>query len=95
MRNIHKKNIKKKKFKNKDDFFVYWEKYINFTSDKVFRKISKLYDMCKDDKKNPLHDKINKKSENSEDKSIINPELYDKYVGDKKIKKYENFKYKK
>lgn len=90
-----RKNIKKKTFKNKEDFFEYWEKYINFTSDKVFKKISKLYDMCKDENVNPLQDKISKKSENSDDKSIINPELYDKYVVDKKIKKYETFKYKK
>jgi hypothetical protein len=92
-----KKYIKKKKFKNKEDFFGYWEKYINFTSDKVFKKVSKLYDMCKDDNVNPLHDKITKKEKSVDDNnSIINPELYDKYVaGKEKIKKYENFKYKK
>jgi hypothetical protein len=92
-----KKYIKGKNFKNKEDFFEYWEKYINFTSDKVFKKVSKLYDMCKDDNVNPLQDKISKKGKSVDDNNyIINHELYDKYVaGKEKIKKYENFKYKK
>jgi hypothetical protein len=92
-----KRNIKKKKFQNKEKFYDYWEKYINFTSDKVFKKVSKLYDMCKDDNVNPLQDKISKKGKSVDDNnSIINPELYDKYVaGKEKIKKYESFKYKK
>lgn len=42
------KFIKKVTFKNYEDFFLFWEKRIIFESNKVLKKISKLYDMCED-----------------------------------------------
>jgi hypothetical protein len=64
-------------FKNKEEFFLFWEKKIKFEADKVLRKISKLFDMCKDDNPNQLMDKINQRVNGN---CIVNAELYDKYV---------------
>lgn len=84
-REYYNKFIRKNVFKNPDDYFRYCEKLIKFVSGKVIKKISKLYDMCKDDKVNPIHKKI-------EDKSIVNRELHDKHVAnDKVIKSFESF----
>lgn len=47
---IHNKYAKKiTKQKNYDKFFEFEEKRINFTADKMIKKIHKLYDMAKDD----------------------------------------------
>ena len=78
------KYIKKTTFENKEKYFEYCEKMIKFESNKVLKKISKLYDMCKDKEVNKLQSKIT-------DKSIINPKAHDKFVADKTIKKYESF----
>jgi hypothetical protein len=43
------KFIKRVNFKNHEDFFLFWEKRIIFESNKVMKKISKLYDMCEND----------------------------------------------
>jgi hypothetical protein len=78
------KYIKKSSFKNKEHYFEYCEKMINFEANKVLKKISKLYDMCKDEESNKLQSKI-------ADKSIINPKAHDKFVADKSIKNYESY----
>jgi len=59
-------------FKNNRDFFEFWEKRFKFVASKMKKKLAKLYDMCPT-KKNLLHQKINQKS-------IVNPELYDKLI---------------
>jgi hypothetical protein len=59
-------------FKNNRDFFEYWIKRFKFVSDKMKKKLAKLYDMCPN-KKTSIHQKINQRS-------IVNPELYDKLV---------------
>jgi hypothetical protein len=73
-------------FKNKEEFFVFWEKKIKFEADKVLKKISKLFDMCKDDSPNQLMDKINQRVNGD---CIVNPELYDKFVLKTNEKKYK------
>ena len=78
------KYFNKPHFKNKEKYFEYCEKMINFEANKVLKKISKLYDMCKDKEVSALHTKIT-------DKSIINPKVHDKLVADKSIKSYESF----
>jgi hypothetical protein len=77
--------IKSRIFKSGEDFFVYWQKKINFEANKVIKKISKLIDMCQDDKVNPIMDKINKRADG---KCIIKPELYDKFVLNSKNEKF-------
>ncbi len=69
--------VRKRSFNSYDEFFVFWEKKINFEANKVIKKISKLYDMCEDDKLNPIMTKINQRSN---DKCIVNPELYNEIV---------------
>lgn len=69
--------VRKRSFNSYDDFFVFWEKKINFEANKVIKKISKLYDMCEDDKVNPIMTKINQRAN---DKCIVNPELYNEIV---------------
>jgi hypothetical protein len=71
------KYLNKIVFNNKEEFFLYCEKKLNFEADKVIRKIIKLYDMCKDDVVNPLMTKINQRVDG---KCIVNPKLYDKLV---------------
>jgi hypothetical protein len=78
------KYIKKTIFENKEKYFEYCEKMINFEANKVLKKISKLYDMCEDKEVNKLQSKIT-------DKSIINPKAHDKFVADKSIKNYESY----
>jgi hypothetical protein len=78
----YNKYIRKISFESKEKYFEYWEKRINFVGEKVFKKISKLYDMCKDNKK---EEKVS---------SIINPEAHDKHVADKQIKEYKDLKVK-
>ncbi len=70
----YEKYVNKRYFEKSEDFFSYWEKKLNFEAEKVLKKISKLFDMCKDDSVNPLMDKISQKG------SIVNPKLYDEYV---------------
>jgi len=78
------KYIKKTISENKEKYFEYCEKMINFEANKVLKKISKLYDMCKDKEVNKLQSKIT-------DKSIINPKAHDEFVADKSIKNYESY----
>ncbi len=79
----YNKYINKRVFKNADSFFEYWEKKLKFDADKVFRKISKLYDMCKDDDVNPLMSKISQKKEGE---YIVNKDLYNKLMSKNKTK---------
>jgi len=69
------KYINKRIFNTKEDFFLFWEKKLNFEGDKVIRKIIKLYDMCKDDKVDPLMTKINQNGQ-----CIVNPKLYNELI---------------
>lgn len=69
--------IKSRLFKNAEEFFLYWEKKLNFVSESVIKKIGKLYDMCKDESVNPLMAKINDRVDG---KCIVNPKLYREVV---------------
>jgi len=84
---FYSKFLKKRfSFKNHDDFFIFWQKKINFEANKVIKKISKLIDMRQDDKPNPIMDKINKRADG---KCILKPELYDEFVISPKNEKKE------
>jgi hypothetical protein len=83
----YNKYLSKIKFENYEKYFEYCEKLIKFESNKVLKKISKLYDMCKDDNVNKLHSKISDRA----DKSIINPKLHDEFVATKTIKSFESY----
>ena len=72
-----KRYLNKITFNTKEEFFLYCEKKLKFESDKVLRKISKLYDMCKDTQVSPLMAKINQRAQ---DQCIVNPQLWDKLV---------------
>jgi hypothetical protein len=75
--------LKSKSFKSYDDFFNYWEKKLKFEANKVIKKISKLYDMCKDENINPVMLKINDRIDG---KCIVNPKLYREVVlGSKRL----------
>jgi hypothetical protein len=90
------------KIKNYRDFFGNEEKMLNFVADKTIRKLSKLYDMAKDDTSSSivnwdLHHKINKTAEKTiqevkklfrEGKLEITPPTEDdlKFIKDKKPK---------
>ncbi len=69
--------IKQRIFKSKEDFFLFWEKKLNFEAEKVIKKIVKLYDMCKDDNVNPLMAKINSRIDGQ---CIVNPKLYNELI---------------
>ncbi len=69
--------IKQRIFKSKEDFFLFWEKKLNFEAEKVIKKIVKLYDMCKDDNVNPLMAKINSRDNGQ---CIVNPKLYNELI---------------
>jgi hypothetical protein len=72
-----KKYVSKRIFNNTDEFFLYWEKKLNFESNKVIKKIIKLYDMCKDEEVNPLMAKI---SNRVDGQCIVNPKLYNELI---------------
>jgi hypothetical protein len=74
---FYNKFIDKRVFKNKDEFFLFWQKKLNFEGDKVIKKIIKLYDMCKDENVNPLMAKINDRVNGQ---CIVNPKLYNEVV---------------
>ena len=78
--------LKSKSFKSYDDFFNYWEKKLKFEANKVIKKISKLYDMCKDENINPVMLKINDRIDG---KCIVNPKLYREVVLGSKTKKID------
>jgi hypothetical protein len=72
-----KKYVSKRIFNNTDEFFLYWEKKLNFEANKVIKKIIKLYDMCKDEDVNPLMAKI---SNRVDGQCIVNPKLYNELI---------------
>lgn len=81
--------ISKRTFKNKDEFFLFWEKKLNFEGEKMIKKIAKLYDMCKDDNSNQLMSKINNRVDGQ---YIVNLKAYNEVI----LKSKENkVKYKK
>jgi len=75
--NFFEKYLNKRMFNNVDEFFLYWEKKLNFEAEKVIKKIVKLYDMCKDDNVNPLMAKI---SSRVDGQCIVNPKLYNELI---------------
>lgn len=64
-------------FSSVDEFFIFWQKKLNFEADKMIKKLVKLYDFCQDDSINPLMAKISGKKPGD---YIVNRELYDKLV---------------
>lgn len=70
----YERYIKQRTYKNCDDFFNYWQKRLNFEGEKMIKKISKLYDMCKDDDLNQLQSKISGRE------CIVNPKLHNQLV---------------
>jgi len=86
---FYNKFIDKRLFNNSDDFFVFWEKKLNFEGEKMIKKIAKLYDMCKDDNSNQLMSKINDRVDGQ---YIVNLKAYNEVI----LKSKENkVKYKK
>jgi hypothetical protein len=85
--NFYNNFMSKRIFKNSDDFFLFWQKKLNFEGEKMIKKIAKLYDMCKDDNTNPLMAKINDRVNNQ---CIVNPKLYNEIVlkSNKEKKRY-------
>jgi len=69
--------INKRLFNNSDDFFVFWQKKLNFEGEKMIKKIAKLYDMCKDDNQNPIMTKINNRVNNQ---YIVNTKAYNEIL---------------
>lgn len=60
---------------NPDKFYDYMEKMLNFTSEKVLKKVSKIYSLLPSEKEeNKIHSKINKRDMNESD--YINYEFY-------------------
>lgn len=74
----------KRVFKNYDEFFLFWQKKLNFVSEEVIKKISKLYDMCKDEGVNPLMARINDRVKGQ---CIVNPKAYKEIVLGNKVDK--------
>lgn len=52
---------KKYKYNDYESFYRSCEKQFHISANKVLRNISKLYDLCRDDEVNDLHNKINKR----------------------------------
>jgi hypothetical protein len=71
--------IKKISYENHKDFFENEIKRFIFVSDKVLKKLSKLYDMAKDLNVNPLQAKITAKGKKNE--SILDWELWQEING--------------
>lgn len=82
-----KKYVDKRLFKDKDQFFIFWERKLKFEAEKTIKKITKLYDLCKDDDFNPLMLKINDRVGSH---CIVNPELWNKMI----LKKNRTYKIK-
>lgn len=70
----------KKDMKNPKHYFESKEKMFNFESNKLLKKISKLFSMAKDTKSNALHTKISSKRV-SKMESVLNWEKYQDSIG--------------
>ena len=73
--------IEKISYTNYEDFFENEIKRFIFVSQKVLKKISKLYDMAKDVNVNPLHAKITTKGKGQKNESILDWELWQEING--------------
>ena len=73
--------VEKITYKNHKDFFENEIKRFIFVSNKLIKKISKLYDMAKDVNVNPLHTKITAKGKGQKNESILDWELWQEING--------------
>ena len=73
--------IEKISYKNYEDFFENEIKRFIFVSQRVLKKISKLYDMAKDVNVNPLQAKITAKGKGQKNESILDWELWQEING--------------
>lgn len=73
--------IEKITYKNHKDFFENEIKRFIFVSNKLIKKISKLYDMAKDVNVNPLQAKITTKGKGQKNESILDWELWQEING--------------
>lgn len=73
--------IEKISYTNYEDFFENEIKRFIFVSQKVLKKISKLYDMAKDVNVNPLQAKITAKGKGQKNESILDWELWQEING--------------
>ena len=73
--------IEKISYTNYEDFFENEIKRFIFVSQKVLKKISKLYDMAKDVNVNPLQAKITAKGKEKKNESILDWELWQEING--------------
>ena len=71
---FYNKYMRQRTYNSYQEFFAFWEKKLNFEGDKMIRKISKLYDMCKDDVSNKLMTNISGRQ------CIVNPKLHNQLV---------------
>jgi hypothetical protein len=75
---------------NPDEFFDFIEKVININSEKIFKKVSKIYSLLPSEKENEIHSKINKRV--MKETNSINKEAYDKIAEHEKNYKNETIK---
>lgn len=71
---FYNKYMKQRTYNSHQEFFAFWEKKLNFEGNKMIKKISKLYDMCKDDTTNKLMTKISGRQ------CIVNPKLHNQLI---------------
>jgi hypothetical protein len=75
---------------NPEKFYDFIQKFINFNSEKIFKKISKVYSLLPSEKENEIHSKINKRV--MKETNYINKEFYDKKAQHEKNYKNETMK---
>ena len=75
---------------NPEKFYDFIQKFINFNSEKIFKKISKVYSLLPSEKENEIHSKINKRE--MKETNYINKEFYDKKAQREKNYKNETIK---
>ena len=75
---------------NPEKFYDFIQKFINFNSEKIFKKISKVYSLLPSEKENEIHSKINKRV--MKETNYINKEFYDKKAQHEKNYKNETIK---
>lgn len=80
----------KSRAENPEKFYDFIQKFINFNSEKIFKKISKVYSLLPSEKENEIHSKINKRV--MKETNYINKEFYDKKAQHEKNYKNETIK---
>jgi hypothetical protein len=80
----------KSRVENPEKFYDFIQKFINFNSEKIFKKISKVYSLLPSEKENEIHSKINKRV--MKETNYINKEFYDKKAQHEKNYKNETIK---